>query len=121
MGTLDVVTALRRAIHAGLSVPVGEEVPERLPDEFVCVRREGGRRLDALRDRPGVSVECWALSEGRAREISDAASELICSLPRTSFPAGVAAAEEETRRSDYDDERGRPRWYGSYTLTTFMA
>ncbi|MBS5865715.1 MAG: hypothetical protein KIC37_05095 [Coriobacteriaceae bacterium] len=119
MATLDIVSYLRKTIHQRTNLRVPEIIPENLPDEFVLVSREGGHRLDALRDRPGIRIECYARTESKAKNISDIVSELLCALPRYCFKDGIATVKEEIRYSDYDDKRLRSKWYASYTITTY--
>lgn len=119
MSTLDIVSFLRMSIHKKFNVRVPEKIPQQIPDEFVLVRREGGGRINALLDGPGISIDCYAKTESRARELSDAISEFVCALPRSAYRDGICTVFEETRMSDYDDEHLRPRWYGSYTFKTY--
>ena len=86
------------------------------PAELVVVRREGGGRMNALIDGPGIGIDVWAASEARACEIAHAASDAMASLR---FEDGFAAVDEETLLSQYDTRAKSPHWYGSYTLRTF--
>ena len=117
MPTLDVQGDVRRRLAAALApVDVRVSVPDPRPGELIVVTRSGGRRLDGLRDRAGVDVLCWAPTEARARELADAADEAMRSLP---FSGGYALVEQEVARSDRDMDSGSPRWYLSYTVTTY--
>lgn len=118
MATLDVVSLVRKLIHDRLGVRVPATVPDPRPTEFVLVRREGGRRRDALVDVAGVGIECWAQSDARARELSDEVSDLMLLLHHRGFSLGIDSSVEEVRRSDPDVETETPRWYASYTLVT---
>lgn len=105
--------------HLAAALPdatVRTRVPNPRPERFVLVRREGGGRLDAHRDGPGIGVECWAPTEAEAYGLASRASDAMLALQ---YGPGVAAVEEEALYSDPDPEDGSPRWYGSYTLITF--
>lgn len=117
MPRLNVQADVRRRLADALApVAVLTHVPDPRPDELVVVTRAGGGRLDFLRDRPGLDLLVWAGSEDRAAELAHAAADAIMALP---FEAGYADVEEETLRSDPDEEARSPRWYGSYTITTY--
>ena len=118
MATLDAVSLIRHAIHDELGYRVPQAVPDPRPAEFVVVTRAAGRRENALVDRAGVHVECWAASEGRAREMADEVSDLMLALGRRGFSLGVDSVREEARRSDPDPQTGSPRWFASYTVLT---
>ena len=79
------------------------------------MRRSGGRRLDALRDRPGVSIDVWAGTEARACALAAEVDRAMRHLP---FAEGYDRVEMESMRSDYDLVRHSPRWFLSYTLVT---
>ena len=105
--------------HLAAELPeaeVGVKVPNPRPPAFVLVRREGGSMKDAYRDGPGIGVTCWERTEAKAYALADRASRALFSLERE---PGVASVAEEALRSDPDPEDGSPRWYGSYTLTTY--
>ena len=114
---LNVQEDLRRRLAAALApVEVRVRVPDPRPAELVTVLREGGRRLDALRDRPGVGIYCWAASEERACELAGAVADEIA---RLRFADGYALVEMDSMGSDPDPDSESPRWYISYTMTTF--
>ena len=119
MAVFDAVSYLRKLFHSELDVRVPERVPNPRPDEFIIVRRNGGRRGNYLIDAPGIDIECWAQTLERARELSDSVSDIMQILDRTGFSDGIAAVAEETRRYSPDPETGLPRYYASYTLRTF--
>ncbi|MGN0056474.1 MAG: hypothetical protein ACI360_08575 [Atopobiaceae bacterium] len=119
MPTLDVMEDVRARLEKALGVPARVTVPKERPKNFVVVRRNGGHRLNALQDRPGLDVMSYAPTEAEASALSSRVSDLMLSLPRTSFLDGYELVEEESRRSDPDPDTGTPRWYASYTLTTF--
>lgn len=107
------VAALGVAVRAGQAPDGSAEDP--FPAELVLVRRSGGRRLDALRDRPGVSIDVWAGTEARACALAAEVDRVMRRLP---FTGGYDRVEMESMRSDYDLVRHSPRWFLSYTLVT---
>ena len=110
---------LRAALAEALpGVEVRTRVPDPRPDRLVVVRRTAGGEANALVDRAGVGVECWAPTEQGAWELADACSR---ALRRLRFADGYCSVEEESLRSDYDTVRGSPRWFGSYTVTTYAT
>lgn len=107
------VAALGVAVRAGQAPDGSAEDP--FPAELVLVRRSGGRRLDALRDRPGVSIDVWAGTEARACALAAEVDRVMRRLP---FTGGYDRVDMESMRSDYDLVRHCPRWFLSYTITT---
>lgn len=97
-------------------VPVSVRRPESAPGELVTLSREGGPRLNRLLDKPGIGIYCWAPTEQRAFEIADDVADVMERLP---FDGGYSRVEMESMRSDPDPDTRSPRWYLSYTLTTF--
>lgn len=117
MAMLDVQGGLRRALAAALpEVEVRVSVPDPRPSTLVVVRREGGRRENALVDRAGVGIDCWAPTEAAAYELADEVAGAMASL---TFADGWADVSMESMRSDYDVVAKCPRWYLSYTLRTY--
>lgn len=103
---------------ADLGVQVAATRPNPSPDLMVTVRREGGGALDAHRDGPGIGVFCWAPTEAKAAALAHRASR---EMRRMAVRAnGVAKVVEETLCSAPDPKGKGPRWYGSYTLTTYQ-
>lgn len=114
---LNAQAAARACLARALpDAQVGAEVPGPRPERFVLVRREGGSRIDAYRDAPGIGVTCWASTEAEACALAERASRAMLAME---LERGVASVEEESLRSDPDPEDGSPRWYGSYTLITY--
>ena len=114
---LNVVGDVRRRLAAALgSVEVRVRVPRDRPDELVTVTREGGARRNALLDRAGIGIYCWAASEQRAWELAEAVSDAMLSL---GFADGYALVEQEAMYSDPDPDARAPRWYLSSTVTNY--
>ena len=117
MGRMNVQAEVRKRLEAALGgVAVRTSVPDPRPAELVVVRREGGRRQDALVDAPGIGVDVWARTEARACEIAHAAADAMEALP---FADGFASVSEEVVASQYDRLARSPHWYLSYTLKTY--
>lgn len=115
---LNVQADLRSRLASALApVEVRVSVPDPRPDELVTVRREGGAFQDALRDRAGVGISCWAPTEARACELAHEVAEAIGSL---GFADGYALVEMDSMESDPDPDSGAARWYLSYTITCFQ-
>lgn len=100
-----------------MDVPVAAARPNPSPACMVTVRREGGGALDGHRDAPGIGIYCWAPTEERAAALAKRVSKGMLRLPYVR--KGVAKAVEEALYSTPDPESRTPRWYGSYTLTTY--
>ena len=117
MAMLDVQGGLRRALAAALpGVEVRVSVPDPRPSTLVVVRREGGAYENALIDRAGVGIDCWAPTEAEAWELAD---EVAGAMSALTFADGFATVRMESMRSDYDVVSKCPRWYLSYTLQTY--
>ena len=117
MPRLDVQGDLRSRLARALDgTEVRTSVPDPRPATLVVVRREGGPRENALVDRPGVGIECWAPTEAEAYELCDRVDGVMQSLP---FRGGYASVRLEAMRSDPDARTRSPRWYASYTIRTF--
>lgn len=97
-------------------VAVGVKVPNPRPDSFVLVKREGGGRQDKHRDNPGIGVFSWAETEDKAYNLAAKVSDIMLSLE---YMSGVAEVVEETLTTAPDPKDESPRWYGSYSLTTY--
>lgn len=107
-----------KACLLDMSISVADSRPRPSPEIMVTVRREGGGALDEHRDGPGIGVYCWAPTEERAAKLAHHVSKKMLKMPRVK--KGVAKVVEETLYSAPDPESKEPRWYGSYTLTTYQ-
>ena len=102
MPRLNVQADVRARLAAALApIEVRVSVPDPRPATLVVVTREGGHRLNALQDRPGVLAE----------RVGDLMQALA-------FADGYEDVAEESMRSDPDPDTRSPRWYASYTITT---
>lgn len=109
----DLMERMRAAIPDAVVLPYP---PDPVPARLVTVRREGGRRLDRLRDRPGIGICAWGASEAAAQALADEVADFMETLR---FADGYALVVQEAMYSQPDPDTGCPRWYLSYTLTTF--
>ncbi len=116
MPRLNIQAYARAYLAERLDVPVVVNVPDPRPASFVVVRRNGGRWLDRVRDRPGLDVEAWAPTEAEACGLMADVDELLLLME---YEDGIARVDQETMRSDEDPDSGSPRWYASYTITTY--
>lgn len=105
--------ALGVEVRAGTAPSGGAGDP--FPDELVLVRRDGGPGLDALRDRPGVTIDAWSATEAGACALAGRIDRAMLRLP---FAGGYDLVRRESMRSDYDLVRHAPRWVLSYTMIT---
>lgn len=96
-------------------IEVRVSVPDPRPATLVVVTREGGHRLNALQDRPGVGILMWAPTEAEACALAERVGDLMQAL---AFADGYEDVAEESMRSDPDPDTRSPRWYASYTITT---
>ena len=96
-------------------------VPDPRPRNLVVVERSGGSADRALLDRPGVHLLVWAPTKAEAFELAEACADAMAALRSDAhFAAGVADVSEESFRYDPDPETGdSPRYFLSYTLTTY--
>ena len=119
MPRLNVEGAVRAYLEGRMpGTRVSVSVPEDRPQTLVVVRRNGGRRVNALLDRAGLDVLCWAPTESEACALAERASDLVLALGSGHILEGFDRVDEESLRSDYDRQARSPRWYGSYTITT---
>ncbi len=117
MPRLNVQADIRKRLADYLApIAVCVNVPEDRPQTLVVISREGGRKLDALRDLVGLGVFAWADSEASAYKLMERVSDYILNLK---FADGYALVHEETIKSSYDIQAKSPRWYASYTITTY--
>lgn len=84
---------------------------------YITLRREGGGALDSHRDGPGIGVYCWEETEAKAALLAKRVSK---AMQKIVFEHGVAKVVEEALYSAPDPKSHTPRWYGSYTLTTYQ-
>lgn len=95
-------------------VKVGVKVPKQRPGRFVTVRRDGGPRLDVVREAARLGVNVWALTE---KDASDLAALVRALLGASAGEGPVLRARELSGPSPIADESGQPRMFLVVELT----
>lgn len=113
---LNVIADLRARLEGACGVPAYVNVPESRPETFVVVQREGGHRENRLLDRAGVRIYCYAPTEQKTWELSDAVADAMQDL---AFSDGYASVEQTIMYSDPDPDARCPRWYLGYTIVNY--
>lgn len=80
VGTLDAALAARSELYAD-SVTVATEVPDPRADRMVIIRRDGGSRLDAIREAPRLGINIWAPDEEQAGDLARLVAALLWASP----------------------------------------
>ena len=120
MERMNVQSELRRILSEAVApVEVRVRVPAERPGELVVVRRRSGGSSERVFDNPYVEVQVWARTEERAEEVMGAVRGAFDRLRDRGFADGFASVTENACREDYDEVRGSPRWFASYTLKTY--
>lgn len=85
---------------------VSNSVPSPRPDRMVIVRRDGGVQAE-MRDRPRVSLRCWATSE---KDAADLAALVMALAPTFADGAPIVAVPTSGRSGPFPvaDESGQP-------------
>ena len=83
---LVITTYLRQALNARwepyiFGVKVGTTVPKHRPVRLVTVRRDGGPRLDHVREAARVGVNVWAGTEQDASDLAALIRALMWAAP----------------------------------------
>lgn len=94
-------------------------VPDPRPERLLVVQRRGGAHTGVLLDHAGIHVQAWGATEQEAFDTLSEASEVILALPSSSFAEGLCRVEEESFRLDPDPQTDLPRYFASYTITTY--
>lgn len=98
-------------------VDVCVSVPSERPVELVTVRRRDGAAQKYVYEDSSIEVQCWAASEQRAYDLMEQVRATIANL---AFADGFADVKEKTIKSDYDLVAKSPRWYGLFSLKTYL-
>lgn len=93
-------------------VYVGNSVPSPRRDRMVTFRRDGGPRLDQVRELARVGVNVWATSERDATDLARLVAALLWAAPDG---APVLRAQQVSGPSPIPDEQ--PRRFMSFELT----
>lgn len=94
------------------NVYVGNTVPSPRRDRMVTFRRDGGPRLDQVRELARVGVNVWATSERDATDLARLVAALLWAAPDG---APVLRAQQVSGPSPVPDEQ--PRRFMSFELT----
>lgn len=111
----DVVSDLIARLGSELDVPVSTDKPAGV-DACVTINRQGGSYQNALLDKAGIGIYCWAASEYEASFLARKVADILGHLK---FSDGYPCVEMESMRSDPDPDLRTPRWYLSYTITNY--
>lgn len=101
-------TARIRALLATRSEPyamnvyVSNTTPSARRDRMVIIRRDGGGRLDAVREAPRLGINVWAKTEQDANNLGRMVAALLAASPdgnpvsRVTITGGPYAVEESS-------------------------
>lgn len=95
-------------------VKVGVEVPNPRPARFVTVRRDGGPRLDVIREAARLSVNVWAST---TKDASDLAALVRAILGASAGEGPILRARELSGPSPIADESKQSRMFLVVELT----
>lgn len=96
-------------------VYVSNRVPTTRRDRMVIVRRDGGSRLDLLREVARVGVNVWAGTERDAADLSRLVAALLWSAPNG---APVLQVTQPMGSTPVADPSGQPLRYQTFEVTT---
>ena len=95
-------------------VHVSTAVPNPRTERMVIVRRDGGRRLDAVRERAFVSMRIFGSTFGECVALANIVRALMQAVPDGK---PVLTCEEQSAPSSVVDDSGQPMRYGLFDLT----
>lgn len=84
------------------SVYVSNTTPNPRRDRMVIVRRDGGGRLDVVREQPRLGVNVWAKTEQEANDLARMVAALLAASPdgnpvsRVTITGGPYPIEDES-------------------------
>lgn len=96
-------------------VHVGTAVPATRAARMVLVRRDGGRRLDLLREVARLTVHTWGSTEQEANDLARLVGALLWSAPDGNPVVQVAL---NTGASPVADPSGQPMRTQTFDVTT---
>lgn len=113
-------TTLRAAITARTeaytdNVFVSNKVPNPRRDRMVIVRRDGGPRLDAVREAARLGVQVWALTDQDATDLARMAAALLWASPNGD---PVCKVTQILGPTPVPDESLQPLVYMTFELIT---
>lgn len=113
-------TMLRQALAArpepyAAGVYVSNAVPTTRRDRMVIVRRDGGARLDLVREVARLGVNVWAKTDRDAADLARLVAALLWASP-TGDP--VLRVEQPMGSTPVADPSGQPLRYQTFEVTT---
>lgn len=102
------------AYPEAVDVRVSIVAPNPRTDRMVIIRRDAGRRVDAVRERARFGVQVWASTFGECVALTNLVRALIGAMPDG---APVLSAGEVMAPVPVDDESGQPMRFGTFELT----
>ena len=97
------------------NVFVDRKIPNPRRDRMVITRRDGGPRLDAVREAPRLGINVWAMTDQDAIDLALMAAALFCASPDGN---PVCKVKQMLGPSPVPDESGQPRLYMTFELIT---
>ena len=94
-------------------VYVSNKVPNPRRDRMVIVRRDGGPRLDMVREAPRLGIRVWDLNDQDATDLALMANALLCASP-DGLP--VCKVTQQSGPSWTTDESDLPILYSTFEL-----
>lgn len=88
------------------NVYVGTKIPATRKDRMVIVRRDGGPRLDMLRESARLGINVWAKTEQDVNDLARMVRALLWAAPDGS---PVVRVDDSAGPSPVPDESGQPR------------
>jgi hypothetical protein len=93
-------------------VHVSNRLPNPRPDRAVIVRRDGGRRVDEVREVARVGINIWSPTDQDATDLG----RLVAGMLHTWTPEPVMHVTTSSAFSPVADESGTPRRFGTFEL-----
>lgn len=104
-----------RAESYAQNVVVGTRVPAPRADRMVVVRRDGGPRLDLVREAARLAVRVWAGTEADCADLAALVRGLLWAAPGD---GPVVKVDDLAGPSPVEDESGQPLRFFTVEITT---
>lgn len=111
-GYLRTALAARTEPYAA-SVYVSNAVPDPRRDRMVTIRRDGGPRLDVVREAARIGVNVWGRTEQEASDLARLVAALLWAAPDGNPVCKVTQLSGVSPIAD-----AQPRRYSTYELIT---
>lgn len=108
----DIVSFVIERIACKTGLPVACEVPEKRPDRFVTVYRDGGGRREHV-DNPTLTIQTWGTSDVDAYTLALQVRDI---MERLTFTCEVSDVSCTSIRVSNDPKDGHHRYEGIYFL-----